>query len=152
VIEGVVALVIDLALYALSGVNFRRVAKRLDCGGRSKALPLKGHSEAGGSRGVAVPSVLDVETFGSILRKIKIGEEGKRIASAEIAAEGRGGVVRQQVGGDAGAAYVLVSIDREEELAAEQGRSGFIRILIAVEHREEKVSVVIFRAFVIDVV
>src|SRR5215472_4856008 len=108
--------------------------------------------ETSGSRSVAIPGLLDVESFRSILGKIEIGEVGKRVSSAEIAAEGRRRVVGQQVCRDAGAAYVMVPVHGKEQLAAEERGAGFIGILIAVEHGEEEVAIVVFCALVVDVI
>src|ERR1700739_2178498 len=46
----------------------------------------------------------------------------------------------------------MIAICWKEELAAKDGGAGLIRILIAVVNGEEEVTVIVFRALVVDVV
>src|SRR6201998_2432557 len=152
VIEGIVALVIDLDRGAFAGVDLSRIAKGSYGRGGVEGLSLVGEGEAGGHGGVYVPVVLDIESLRPILREIEVVEERESISTAEIAAEERRGVVGQKIGGYAGAAQVMVAVGGKKKLAPGNGGSGLVGVLIAVVDRKEEVAVAILRAFVVDIV
>src|ERR1700722_7117187 len=87
VIEGVVALVIDLDRGAFAGIDLGRVAEGRDSRGRVEGLSLVAEGEAGGRGSVYVPGILDVESLRPILREIEVVEERESVSTAEIAAE-----------------------------------------------------------------
>src|SRR5580692_7257612 len=108
--------------------------------------------ESRSRRGIAIPRMLDIEPGRTVLRKIEIVVIGESVPSAQISAEGRRRVVSQKVRRNAGRANVMVSVHGKEQLAAKEGSSGFVRIQITVEDREEEVAVVIFTAYGINVI
>src|ERR1700751_5015337 len=75
VVERIVALVIDLQVRSLAGVNLGRVPQRVDRRRLRVRESLIAEREAGGYRSIDVPRVLDVKARRAILREIKIIEK-----------------------------------------------------------------------------